>query len=205
MLRSFAARQSTQAAPPPLRSPTAGNSPLNGTAAAWKFLLAARELDRSGHVQVSSAGSHNGGVREAATAPAWIPSGIRKEPPAERGRLAGSAIGYVGRDLEAKAQVNRRRSHPCHSRSPVIAASTAGPHGRVCRAVHGDATTQRAVCVVRESVTEMAQPHRTRHARARSVSRSAASRRPRLPAACPERPRFRGCARPGWRGKRHSG
>ena len=65
---------------------------------------------------------------------------------ADRGRLVRSAIGHVERDLEAKAQVNRRRSHPCHSRSPVIAGSTAGPRRRVCRAVHGDATTLRARC-----------------------------------------------------------
>src|SRR4030088_99972 len=38
------------------------------------------------------------------------------------GRLTRSAMGHVGRNLEAKAQINRARSHPGHSRSPVMGA-----------------------------------------------------------------------------------
>ena len=68
-------------------------------------------------------------------------------------------LNLIMADLEAKAQVNRARSHPDHSRSPVMGAlpvHTASMSSGSRRCNHAARR-----CVARGSVTEMAQPRCT--------------------------------------------
>lgn len=131
MVRPFAARQSTQAAPRPLRSSRSrrvrGSPPDR----------AARRRGRAPRpVRASTLGTERamqrtriGQLGEQPQRRCWggchgtcmdTERHQERAARADRGRLVRSAIGHVERDLEAKAQVNRRRSHPCHSRSPVF-------------------------------------------------------------------------------------
>jgi len=139
----FCRAHAAQAVPLPIRraarnSDGAAPSPLAVIAEHETMVGNDRGCDRARRpcMRPDAGGDQLGVVAESTTAGppypthqlAWIPSGItEKAARADRGRLVRSAIGDVQRDLEAKAQVNRSRGHPCHSRSPVIAGSTAGP------------------------------------------------------------------------------
>ena len=213
MLRSFAAwTQSTPATPSPIRCATAGNSALNGNssvgaapcphAGSVAYGSARRGVPRRRHEQLAQLQFH------------CIDSERHQERAArvDRGRLVRSANGHVGRDFEAKAQVNRRRSHPSHNRSPVVAGSTAGPHPEYVDRLMTMQPRFRAgvrgsrVCDGNGTASLRTATESRRGGACRSnSSRSAAAHRPRLPAVCPVRPRFHWSGCPGWRGKCHSG